>query len=689
MWAKPAVLVLFTVATLAACGTLGPGTSGPKPAYGEFGLSLDWRDESVRPGDDFYGHAVGSWERATPIPAERSSYAVDTMIAERVESDLRAIAEAAALVKAADGSLEAKIGDLYASFMDTAAIEAKGVRPLEGRLTDIAVIKTRDALARAFAEGVEGLGASPIAVFVAADTKDRNTNVVYLRQSGLGLPSRDYYLRRDKEFEDLRAAYRAYIEQMLSLAGVPNAAVRAGNVLVLETRIAGVHWSSAESRDASKTYNPKTLAELERGAPGIDWRAFADALGLKADQTFVAMQPSAFAGIARLAGAADLETWKAYLSFHLVDQAAPFLPAAFDEANFAFRGKRLADRAAQRERWRRAVRLIDAQLGEGVGQLYVARRFPPATRGAATALAANVKAAFAQAIGEAAWLDPPTKVTAREKLDALRLKIGHPDDWRDYAGLTIQRDDLIGNVERGSRREFRRNLAKLGRPVDRSAWAVPPQSLNAYNDESSNEVVVTAAMLQPPYFDPLADAAVNYGAAGVLIAHEISHGFDDHGRRFDADGRPRDWWSRQATTAYAAEAAKLVEQFNASEPLPGVRINGRLTVSENMAELAGLAVAYRAYKLALGGKSAPRRAGLTGDQRFFLAYAQVAAAKRREDSLRQQALSSPRAPERFRINGALRNFDPWHAAFAVKPGDKLYLAPETRARLWSATPPSQ
>ena len=687
--AQNACLALAAIAVLAACSTFGTKTApGLKPAYGEFGLSTEWIDQSVKPGDDFYRRAVGQWESATEIPPDRASYGIDTIIADRVESDVREIAEAAALSTTAEGSIERKIGDFYTSYMDTAAIEAKGTAPLKARLDDIAVIKTKAALAKAFVDGIEAFGASPVSVFVAADAKDSDTVAVYLQQSGLGLPGRDHYLRRDQTSEDLRAAYRAYIERMLTLAGLPNAGVRAAGVLTLETRIAGVQWSTADSRDTVKTYNPKTLAELERGAPGIDWRTFAEALGLKDDQTLIVMQPSALAGIARLAAAADLETWKAYLSFHVLDQAAPFLPAAFDEANFAFRGKRLAGRNAQRERWRRAVRLLDSQLGQAVGQLYVAKRFPPATRAAALALVQTTKTAFRQLIDEAAWLDAATKAEARAKLDATRVKVGHPDAWRDYAALNVARDDLIGNVERGSRLEFRRNIARLGRPLDRNDWPLPPQTVDAFNDEAKNEVLFTAAILQPPYFDPLADPAVNYGAIGVVVGHELSHGFDDQGRKFDAAGKRRDWWTKKDADAYAAEADKLAAQFAAYESLPGLRVNGRLTSSENLAELAGLAIAYRAYKLSLAGKSAPRRDGLTGDQRFFLAYAQSAAAKRRDEALRQQTLSSPRAPERWRVNGAVRNFDPWYAAFGVGAGDALYLKPESRVRLWTSAPPA-
>jgi predicted metalloendopeptidase len=387
----------------------------------------------------------------------------------------------------------------------------------------------------------------------------------------------------------------------------------------------------------------------------------------------VVMQKSAFPPLARIAATTELDVWKAYLTFHVLDQAAPFLPKAFDEANFAFRGKVLGGRSVQRDRWKRAVRLLDQQIGEALGQVYVARRFPPAAR----ALALDL-----EMIGEAQWLDQTTKAAAHRKLDAMNAKIGYPDQWRDYTALAIVRDDALGNVARGAAFEYRRNIAKLGKPIDRSEWFMTPQTVNAYYDAGKNEIVFSAAILQPPFFDPYADAAVNYGAIGAVIGHEISHGFDDQGRKFDWRGKLEDWWTKKDAEAYMAQARKLVAQFNAYEPLPGLRINGQLTLGENIADLAGLAIAYRAYRLSLGGKEAPVRDGLTGDQRFFLGYAQSWIGKRREAALRQQLLSNPHSPAEYRVNGIVRNFDPWYAAFAVQGGDKLYLKPEERVRLW-------
>lgn len=676
---------LTAIAALAACATLLPSKrpaapATPKAAYGDYGLVPDWFDRAVDPGEDFYLHAAGGWDKSTPIPPDKSSYGIDAILADQVETDLRQIAEAAA--GAPEGGIERKAGDFYASYMDANAIEAKGLAPVKPFLARVDKIATQADLAKAFVDGVEGFGASPFGIYVDTDAKKPGAYAAHLYQSGLGMPNRDYYLKRDAEYETDRAAYRAYVEQLLTLAGIANARPRAESVLALETRIARAHWPADESRDAEKTYNPRTLAELEVEAPGFAWRAFATQGGIAGDWNIIVAQRSAFPRLARIVETTSLDAWKSYLTFHILDQAAPVLPKAFDDANFAFRGKVLGGRTAQRDRWKRAVRLLDAQIGHALGQAYVARRFPPSSRSAVLGLVGNVKDALGQMIDQAAWLDAATKAQAREKLTAMGTKIGYPDVWRDYGALVVARDDALGNVDRASRLEFRRNIAKLGRPVDRGEWYLAPQTVNAYNDSGKNEIVFTAAILQPPYFDPNADTAVNYGQIGAVIGHEISHGFDDQGRKFDATGRLRDWWTKKDADAYTAQADKLAGQFNAYEPLPGLHINGRLTLGENIADLAGLSIAYRAYRLSLNGKPAPVRDGLTGDQRFFLAYAQSWTAKRRDESLRQQVLSNPHSPERYRVNGIVRNFDPWYAAFAIQPGQKLYLKPEDRVRIW-------
>lgn len=682
-----AIAVLLVTGTLAGCQTLStkkPVAPPPlaKAQYGDYGLVLGDRDLAVRPGDDFFRHAVGGWLAATPIPDDRSSFGISTVVAERAENDLHEISEAAANSGAAAGSDEQKIGDFYASFLDEATIEAKGLTPVQPWLDSIAVIKTPRELARAFAESNRGFGNSPFAVSVDVDAKKPDAYAVYLNQSGLGLPDRDYYLKEGQTYQDYRAAYRGYIEKLLTLAGVANARPRADSVLALETRIARAHWPAEQTRDAEATYNPLTIDALAAEAPEFDWASFAKAAGIDRAGTIVVAQRSAFPKLAKLAGYTSLEVWKAYLTFHTLDRAAAFLPKAFDEANFEFRGKVMGGRSVQRARWKRAVRLLDTQIGEALGRSFVARRFPPSARTAALGLVANLKSALAAMLAEANWLDGATRTAAAAKLDAMGAKIGYPDVWRDYSGLSIARDDAFGNVLRTLAFEYARNIAKLGRPIDRTEWFITPQTVDAYNDATRNEIVFAAGILQPPYFDAGADAAVNYGEIGSVIGHEISHGFDDQGRKFDAHGKLQEWWTAKDAQAYTARADRLVAQFNVYEPLPGLHINGQLTLGENIADLAGLAISYRAYKISLGGKEAPVRDGLTGDQRFFLAYAQSWTAKQREAALRQRLLSDPHSPPEYRVNGIVRNFDPWYAAFNVQPGDKLYLKPEDRVRLW-------
>lgn len=687
---RRAALLAAAAMALAACQTLlKPATQTPaaqlqstKTEYGTWGIALDFMDRAVKPGDDFYLYAAGSWEKTTQIPADRSYYGLDSVIAERAEQDLREIAEAAAAANAAPGTTGQKVGDFYAAYMNEAAIEAKGLEPLRPLLAEIAAIKTSDDLAAALGRTMSGFGAAPFGLYVDIDAKDPTSYAVHLHQAGLGLPDRDYYLRREKEYADIRAAYRAYVEKMLTLGGVPAPRPRAESILALETRIARVQWPAEESRDAEKIYNPMTLADLEAEAPGLAWRKFAAAAGIENAAKIIVAQRSAFPRLADIVDATSIDVWKAYLTFHALDQAAPFLPKAFDDANFDFRGRILSGRKVEAVRWKRAVRLLDTNIGEALGEAYVRRRFPAASRAAAQDLIANLKRALGLMIGEAAWLDAATKTAAQAKLDAMGLKIGYPDRWRDYAALEVVPGDALGNVMRAAAFDYRRNLAKLGQPIDRSEWFMTPQTVNAYNDFARNEIVFPAGILQPPFFDANADPAVNYGAIGAVIGHEISHGFDDQGRKFDATGKLADWWTAKDAAAYTTEAERLVAQFNAFEVLPGLRINGKLTLGENIADLAGLAIAYRAYKLSLAGREPPLRDGLTGDQRFFLAYAHSWIGKRSEASLRQQVLSNEHSPERWRVNGIVRNFDPWYDAFPVGPGDKLYLKPSDRVRLW-------
>ena len=651
-----------------------------KAEYGEWGIVLSDMDQAVKPGDDFYMFVNGGWDKRTEIPADKSGYSDGTDIEERAETDLHEIAEGAKTAE--PGTLLRKVGDLYASFMDEAAIEQRGIQPVQARLDAIAAIASPADLAKAFARSVIGFGVSPFAMYIEADAKNPARYAAYLSQSGLGLPDRDYYLVESEENTKYRAAYRAYIEKLLGLAGIPDAAAKAGAIYALEVEIAKLHWPAADTRDTLKTYNPFDAATLATEAPGFDWAAFLAEANLTQSPNLVIAEKSALVALAALAGSTSLDTWKAYLTFHTLDAAAPYLPKAFDDAQFDFNGRTMSGREQQRDRWKRALELIDANMGEAMGEAYVAKRFPPESKVMMAEMVANLKTALGQMIDEAAWLDPATKAEAHKKLDVMAVKIGYPDKWRDYTALEVNAGDLIGNIERARAFEWTRQTGRIAGPVDKSDWLMTPPTVNAYFLPVANEIVFPAGILQPPYFDPAADMAVNYGSMGATIGHEISHGFDDQGRKYDETGAIRDWWTAKDAAAYDVQAKALAAQFDAYEPLPGVHINGELTLGENIADLAGIAIAYRAYHIALGGKDAPVLDGMTGDQRFFLGYAMSWRSKTREDRLRSSLAADPHSPPYYRVNGIVRNFGPWYEAFGVPADAKLTLPETSRVKLW-------
>ncbi len=666
-------------ALLLASALVAPGAFA-KAVYGEWGLVLSDQNTAVKPGDDFYMFVNGGWDKRTQIPPDRASTSDGHDIYERAEADLKTIAENAK--NAASGSTERKVGDFYASFMDQAAMDTKGIAPVQSRLDAINAIATPADLARVFGAMMTEHVDVPFGVYIDADAKAPTRYAAYVYQSGLGLPDRDYYLKDTPENEKYRAAYKAYIEKVLGLAGIADGKAKAETIYALETEIAKIHWSLEDSRDTVKTYNPADAAGLATAAPGFDWAAWLDAAQLNATPNFVMVQNTALAGLAALAQKTPLDTWKAYLAFHQISAAAPYLTKALEEASFDFYDRTLNGQEVQRDRWKRALGLIDTMMGEAMGEAYVKLRFPPSSKAMMTDMVANLKTALGQMIDEAGWLDDATKGQAHTKLDRMGVKIGYPDTWRDYASLDIKPDDAFGNVVRAVQFDWARQTARIAGPIDRSEWGMTPPTVNAYNSPVANEIVFPAGILQPPYFDPEADLAVNYGATGATIGHEISHGFDDQGRQYDETGAIRDWWTSKDAEAYIAEAKKLIAQYNAYEPLPGLTIRGENTQGENIADLAGLAIAYRAYHLALGGKDAPVIDGLTGDQRFFMAYAMSWRTKMREDALRQQLVADEHAPPYYRVNGIVRNFGPWYDAFGITPDAKMYLAPENRARLW-------
>jgi len=678
LWVAPAAL-LIGLLTLAAA-------PAPSPAIDRAGM-----DAAVAPGDDFFAYANGNWVKTTEIPADRARWGVGAIMADltdRRTADL--IRETAASAPPA-GSPARKIADYYDAYMDEGAIEAAGGAPLAPTLARIAAIADKTALASALGgelrADVDILNATSLhtdrlfGLWVAQDLDDPTRYAPFLVQGGLGMPDRDYYLDPSARMQAIRTSYQAHIAKVLALAGVPDAPARASAIFDLERRIAATHVSRADTEDVRKGDNHWAAADFPIRAPGLDWRAYFAAAGLGRQGQFVVWQPSAVTGIAVLVGQAPLSTWKDYLIFHAIDRAAPVLPKAFVDENFDFYGRVLSGTPALSPRWRRAVDATNAALGEAVGRLYVERYFPPAAKAKIEDLAANLIAAFGRRIDALTWMAPETKIQAKAKLAALKVGVGYPDKWRDYSGLDVIRYDALGNLERAGLFEYHRNLAKLGAPVDRGEWVMTPQTVNAVNLPAMNALNFPAAILQSPDFDPAAPAAMNYGAIGATIGHEISHSFDDQGALFDATGRLRDWWTADDFAHFQASAAQLVREFDAYRPFPDLVVNGRQTLSENIADVAGLAVAYDAYVHSLNGQSAPVVDGFTGDQMFFLAFAQSWRSKSREAALRRQILTDGHAPAQYRADTA-RNIDTWYAAFGVKPGNALYLSPDDRVRMW-------
>ena len=650
-----------------------------KAAIGDFGLDLSAGNPSIKPGDDFFAYASGHWYNSFEIPPDRSSFGPFNQLDELSKQRVREIIEQAAASHPAPGTPSQKIGDYYAAYMDQAAIEANGLTPVQGDLKRISAANTKADIAKLF--GMPGF-ASLFDLDLPPDLKNPDRYSVVISQSRLGLPDRDYYLGDDPKLKEFREKYVAYVGQMLTLGGVAEASARAADIMAFETAAAKVQWPNEKRRDVDAVYNPRTKQELLAYAPGFPWQAFLEASSVGGRQELVLSELTAIRDMADLFKRTPLPTLKAFLTFHYLSDHAPYLPKRFDEARFAFYGTTLRGQPQQRERWKRAVDEVNGALGEQVGQVYVARYFPPESKAKMQELVANLRASLSERIDSLDWMTPETKSRAHEKLATFTPKIGYPDVWKDYSALQIRRDDLIGNVRRAAEWHWQYQVARLDKPVDRNEWQMTPQEINAYYNPLNNEIVFPAAILQPPFFDPSADAAVNYGAIGAVIGHEIGHGFDDQGRKFGPDGSLRDWWTQKDADVFKARVTRLINQFSSFEALPGLHLNGANTIGENIGDLGGLNMAYHAYQIYLKGKPAPVIDGLTGDQRFFLSWAQVWRAKYRDGALREQVMSDPHSPSYFRVNGPLPNIDAWYTAFDVHPGDKLYIKPEDRVSIW-------
>ena len=674
--ARPAAHKKDRTVAGAAAGAVAPASSSG-PQIGTFGLDLAGRDLTVLPGTDFFDHSDGTWLKDTQIPADRSSYGMFHVLQDLSLSRTRGILDDAAKTPGD------KIGDFYSSYMDEAAVEAKGLTPIKPWLAAIAAAPDRDALLAQMAalqrQGVGGM----IGVGVGQDDKAPETYVASFSQAGLGLPDRDFYLKPDAKLAALRTAYQAYMAQMLALSGVDpaQATTRAAAVMAFETAIATVHWDSIRNRDADQTYNKWTATDFAAKAPGLPWARYMTAMGVAGRPYYLVAQPSALTGEATLFAATPLPVLQDYATLKVMRAYASYLPSAIDKANFAFYGTQLSGTPEQQVRWKRAVSATSGAMGEAIGRIYVARYFPPAAKASADQLVANVIAAMGNRLRNLEWMAPETKVKALAKLAAFTPKIGYPVHWRDYAALVVDRGDLVGNVARADAFDYDRDLKKLGSPLDRSEWFMTPMTINAYANPTMNEIVFPAAILQPPFFDPKADPAVNYGGIGAVIGHEISHHFDDQGRKYDLTGKLGDWWTPQDVARFKTFTDALVKQYDAYEPLPGQHIQGGLTLGENIADLAGLTVALDAYHASLNGRPAPVIDGLTGEQRFYYGWAQVWRTKYREPALRQALLSDPHSPGHYRAL-TTRNLDPWYAAFDVKPGQAMYLTPGARVRIW-------
>jgi len=666
-------------AGVAMLAVAAPAFAQTAPKYGTFGIDTTTKSETVKPGDDFWTYANGGWDARTEIAADRASAGYGVKLTEEAEVNVRAILDEMARNPAQYGAKGKQIGDFYAAWMDEAGIEARGTAPLKPYLDRINAANDKQALQVLFASvGYAG----PIGIGIIPDLANPTRYSAAAGQGGLGMP-RDYYLLEGEKYDGFRKAYRAYIQQILELAGIPDASAKADGIFALETALAKVQWSPAESRDIAKLNDPQTLAGLEAKAPDWDWALLLKTAGVDSSPTILMTNNTALTAMGKIFTDTPVQAWKDYLAFHFVSEHATLLPKAFDQARFDFYSKTLSGTQVQRERWKRGIQMVNGALGESVGAVYVAKHFPPASKAQMTELIENLRGAYQERIAKSAWMDEPTRKAALVKLAAFEPRIGYPDKFIDYSSLSVDRGDLLGNAMRSAEFEHQLELQRFPKPVDRSLWEMTPQTVNAYYNPLSNQITFPAAILQAPYFDPNADPAVNYGAIGAIIGHEMGHGFDDQGSMFGPTGKFENWWSEGAKTAFKERTAALSAQYDAYEPIPGTKIQGQLTLGENIGDLGGVEAAYGAFQRyqAKHGK-AKVIDGLTGDQRFFLAYAQAWQAKVREGAQRQALLTDPHSPAKFRVNGIVRNVDAWYTAFNIKPGDALYLAPEKRVHIW-------
>jgi endothelin-converting enzyme/putative endopeptidase len=648
-------------------------------------------DRSVVPGEDFYDYANGAWLKHMVIPPDRFGVGVFSELDDLTNKRTSALIAEISKSPAAAGSSQRQIADLYKSFMDEAPIESAGLKPLQAHLDAIKAIADKQQLARALGEtlraDVDALNNTNFhtpnlfGLWTAPGFNDSDHYVAYLLQGGLELPDREYYLSDSANMREVRGHYQTHVSAMLKLAGFTDTDARATRIIELEHSIAEKHLSLAENDDIHKANNPWRQSDFASKAPGLDWAEYLRGAGLEKQEQFTVWQPTAFAGESALVASVPLETWKDWLAYHLIEEYAPFLPKSLANESFEFFGKTLSGTSQQRPRWQRGVGLVNGFLGDAVGKIYAQRYFPPQAKAEAQKMVANIIEAFRKRIDALTWMAPATKTEAKAKLDTLYVGIGYPESWHDYIGYEIKADDLFGNIWRGNLFEYHRQVKRLGQQVDRKEWSMSPQTVNAVNLPLQNALNFPAAILQPPFFDAKAPAEVNYGAIGSVIGHEISHTFDSEGSAFDSKGALRNWWTDADLAHFNAATAKLAAQYDGYKPFPDLSVNGKQTLAEDIADLAGISAAYDGYRAALGGKPVPAQNGFTADQQFFIAFGQNWGAKIRDAALRRQIMTDSHAPGQYRA-ATVRNIDAWYPAFNLKPGEKLYLAPQDRVRIW-------
>lgn len=673
------ILLLLAAGILASCGA-------PKKEASErvlaSGLLLENMDSTVKPGDNFQMYVNGTWIRNTEIPADKSSYGIGRMLGDRAQEDVKKIIEDAAAANKPAGTDEQKVGDLFASYLDMKHRDELGITPIEPELKKIDAIADYAALAEYFGYAtISGYG-TPIQLWVESDLKNPTVYSLYTYQAGLGLPDREYYLSKADKFPEIRVAYLDHIAKMLELAGIANGKKLASDIMTLETAIASNHITKEAARDVQKMYNNYGVDSLDNAMTRFEFRRFLNGAGIAEVDRIIVTQPTFIMSLNDLIPRTKLDTWKTFLKWQLINARAGELTTAMDEQNFKFYGTTLTGRTEQLPSWRRGVDVVNNNLGEVVGKVYVEKHFPAEAKERMNKLVGNLIEAYKASINELDWMGAETKMQALDKLSKFRPKIGYPDKWKDYSAVTISKDNLVANLQSAELANHKEQIGKIGKPIDKAAWGMTPQTVNAYYDPTKNEIVFPAAILQPPFFDMSAEDAVNYGAIGAVIGHEIGHGFDDQGSRFNGDGVMMNWWTDKDNEEFKKRTEALVNQYNEFTVLPDLNVNGEFTLGENIGDLGGLSIALKAYKMSLGGKEGPVMDGFTATQRVFLGWGQAWRNKAREQSLRMQVNTDPHSPAKFRVNGVVRNVPEFYEAFGIQPGDSLYLAPERRVKIW-------